>query len=140
MTKAAATFSLDDLNVRAAHADAFPMPYLLPDGAKSGVVIQVLGSQSEAVQAATSRLLNERRKRDFQAARKGGGVDFTPVEDDVEFGQKAAAARIAGWEGITEPYTPELALKLCQINPDIAAQVMEASNEAGNFTKKPSKA
>lgn len=130
------TLSLDALNLRKANDEPFEMPYLLPDGSKSGVTILVLGAHSETVQNGVARLLNERRRKEAQAIGKSGkAVDFTPVEDDIEFGQRGAAIRISGWRGITEECTPDLALKLCRINPDLASQVMEASNDAGHFTK-----
>jgi hypothetical protein len=62
-------------------------------------------------------------------------AEFTPIEDDVAFGQRLAAARICGWRGITEDFTPDLALRLCQSNPEVSAQVVEASNTLSNFMK-----
>jgi hypothetical protein len=61
-------------------------------------------------------------------------VDFTPVEDDIAFGQRLSAARLVGWRGIKQAYTPDLALKLCQSNAELSSQVLAASNDLGNFT------
>jgi hypothetical protein len=66
---------------------------------------------------------------------KKGKEDIRLVEDDEEFGIRNAAIRIIGWRGITEDYTPELAIKLCEVNPEIRAQVIEKSDELANFTK-----
>jgi len=139
MTKPAG-LSLADLNARQHGAEAFEFEYLLQDGSGSGVFLSVLGAQSEKVTGEINRLVNERRKKEqVQAARNAGSraasAEFIPVEDDIAFGQRLSAVRLVGWRGITDPFTPENALALCQSNADVAAQVLEASNETANFLK-----
>lgn len=129
-----------DLDARALSDEAFEFEYIRPDGAGSGVFISVLGSQSDKVSSEINQLVNARRRKDAVAARKSSGArpesaEFTPVEDDVEFGQRLSAVRIVGWRGIKQPYTPDLALKLCQSNAELSAQTLAASNELSNFMK-----
>jgi hypothetical protein len=88
-----------------------------------------------------ARLVNERRRKEAarDVARKVGtgprAVEFETLESDVEFGQRLAAVRLVGWRGITEPWSPENALRLCRGNRELAAQVTMQSDMTGNFTK-----
>lgn len=138
-TKEAKGVSLADLDLNKAGEQTFEFEYLI-DGAPTGVFFQVYGSHTKQVQDAINREVNERRKRDAvtEARNRGarpGSAEFTPVEDDVAFGQRLAAVRLAGWRGIVEPFSPAGALAVCQGNPDIAAQVTEEANRTGNFLK-----
>jgi len=158
MTKAQKAFSLDDLDATKASSSAFEFEFLNDEGAPTGIWLSVLGGESEAVQAETARLQNERRRR--HAAREiqqkiGVGqkkADYEPFESDVEYGKRVAATRLVGWRGpnqtegltaeqqarfcgIASPYSPENALKLCQTNARVSAQVTEQSEASGNFIK-----
>ena len=62
-------------------------------------------------------------------------MDCDPIEDDEDFAIHAAAVRITGWDGITQPYSYENAVKLVTVNSEIRDQVFKASNELANFTK-----
>lgn len=132
--------SLSSLNAVKASDAPFEFEYITPDGESSGVFLFVLGGQSEAVTKTAARMINEHRRK--RAAREVSAkfgtkqkVEFDTLESDVEFGQQLAATRLVGWRGISDPFTPENALKLCQINKFIAAQVMEQSENMANFMK-----
>ncbi len=136
MTKAA-EFSIGDLDVRQKGETPFEVPFRNPDGTETGVVLLVLGAQSATVQAETNRLINERRTAEAQREAiqvNIGAPTVTPVETDIEFGQKLAAVRLVGWKGIKEPWSKELALKLVKSNPLLADQLTKASAVVGNFT------
>ena len=140
MTKINGTgVSLASLNARAASETPYTFNYVGPDGIESGLRLSVLGGQSATVQSAVNALINARRREEAvqaaeaNAARPGDAI--TPVESDILFGQRLAAVRLVGWEGIDEEWTPDLALLLCQTNADIAAEVLKQSNKLGNFTK-----
>lgn len=126
--------SLDDLNLIAASENSYEFEYLRSDGRPTGVFISVLGSQAPKVQEWIRKTLNRRRAQEAIAAKRGKEVERL-VEDDEQFGIEAAAIRVCGWKGITEPYTPEAALILCANNSEIRDQIFEASNNLGNFTK-----
>lgn len=152
MTKTAGV-SIATLNVRKGSDTPFEFEYVDSSGSNSGIFFKVLGSQSDTITKAINVLVNERRSQEAVRLAKNqrAASTFTPVEDDIEFGQRLAAVRLVGWrrpgdtdglsadqlsrfQGIEEAYSPELALTLCQTNPDIAAQVLAASNDLGNFT------
>lgn len=137
MTK---SLSLADLNARAASEKAYEFEYTI-GGEGTGVHIAVLGQHCEKVASAINAEVNDRRRKEVAAAarrakaRQGEAVEFEPIEDDIAFGQRLAALRIVGWRGIAEDFTPERALLLCQSNPELAGQVLDASNDLANFMK-----
>lgn len=130
------TISLTQLDARAAGEAPFEFEYQLPNGTGSGVFLSVLGAQSRTVQAETNRLVNERRNADIQREAMQASIGapiFSPVEQDIEFGQRLAAIRLVGWRGITEPWSAELALQLIKSNAPLAEQVTKKSAILGNF-------
>lgn len=134
------SISLDDLDLLAAADRPFEFEYITARGEKSGIFLQVLGANSAAVTKLSADMENQRRHKDaldkvMQGRRRQDTVEFRPIEDDVTDVQKLQAVRIVGWRGIKEPYTAELALKLCQRNPHLAAQAVEVSNDLGNFMR-----
>lgn len=136
----AKTVSLASLNLRAASDEPYEFEFEGPDGSGTGVFLQVLGDHSERVTAAVHEAINARRKKEAIAAAKAAkarpdSATFEPVESDVTFGQRLAAARLVGWRGIAEPWSPENALLLCQTNPEAAKQILAASSDLANFTK-----
>ena len=132
-------FSLDDLDATKASSEAFEFEYINPAGDATGIKFKVLGSQCETVTDVVNKLVNERRRKEAarEIKRKVGvgskAVEFEPLENDIEFGQRLAAVRLVGWSGIKEPWSEAGALKLCQTNRHIAAQITEQSDEMSNF-------
>lgn len=131
--------SLDDFDLCAASDRPVEMEYVAPNGVKTGLIIQVLGGHSSVVTRLSKEMENDKRRREAIAEMrrrrsKAEEVEFTPIEDDIDYVQKLQAARIAGWRGVREEYTPQRALTLCQQNPYLAQQVLEFSNDVGNFT------
>lgn len=127
---------LNDLDAVAAGDTPFEIEYVRADGSGSGVFLLVLGSQSEKVQSAVNKLVNDRRKKQAQAAAVTKGADkaeFTPIEDDIAFGHRLTAVRVVGWRGIKQEWSAETAFRLVSRNSEIAEQVTTASNNLGNF-------
>lgn len=156
MTTKPAGDSIADLNARKAAETPFEFEATGPDGKPSGHWFSVIGGQCYTVVTATQQLVNARRsqdaERDAKASLSRPGDNIVPVEDDVAFGQRIAAVRLVGWRGpgdtqgldaeqlerfrgISDPFSPALALVLCQTNPDYAAQFTIKSNQTANFIK-----
>lgn len=130
--------SIDDLDAEAAAEKGFEFEFINADGSASGIFFTVLGGEAAAVRAATNDLMDERRRRDAvleAQTRAGKPKPITKSADDVLFGKKLAAIRLVGWRGLKEPYSPDLALKLCVKNSEVSAQVMAASENQANFTQ-----
>ena len=138
----AVEFDLEDLNIVKDAETPFEFEYIKPDGSNSGIFLSVLGGHSDRVRSTAAELINARRQkqaaREVQKARSGRNtpsVEFDTVESDIEFGQRLAAVRLVGWRGIKTPWDEKAAAHLCKINPLIADQVMQASDDVANFTK-----
>jgi hypothetical protein len=123
--------SLDDLNAVTAGDNPFEFEYRFNNGKGSGVFLQVLGSESEKVAIETASIMAAERARKQATEATGKEYEF----DAVKVGKEMAAARIVGWRGIKEEYTPENAKKLCMTNQMIADQALQNSNSLQNFMK-----
>lgn len=139
--EAKAGVSLNDLDTTKASSEPFEFEYINHRGMPSGIFFSVLGGESEVVKAETARLQNERRQKAVTRqinAKIGVGaraVDYDKFEDDVAYGRRIAAARLVGWRGIKDPFTPAAALQLCQSNDHIAAAITAQSEAMENFIK-----
>jgi len=131
----APTFSIADLNLSRQCEAAYEFEYLDANARPTGVFLSVLGSQSPTVLNYVRRSVQDRRNREALLTKRGKDVPPVSVEEDEEFGNEAAAVRLVGWRGITEPYSPELALQLVANNAELRGQVFKASNDLANFTK-----
>jgi len=129
------TVSLADLNIKAKCEEGFTFDFLNEDGKETGLKFTVLGAHAPKVQAWVNKQLNARRRQEAMQVKRGKTDDVRAIEDDIEFGVEFMAIRIVGWEGITEKYSPELALVLCEQNPLVVEQVKQASENLANFTK-----
>jgi hypothetical protein len=142
--------SLDDLNAVAKSERPFEFEYIRPGDNETDrtkvpeddkIFLSVVGAQSETAAKAAASLINASRQKQAAAqitARVGSNAKANPVvietfESDVEFGQRMAASRLVGWRGITDPWSVENAHRLCRSNRDVAAQVMQQSDNVGNF-------
>lgn len=134
MTKA--LLSLDDLDAVAAADEAHEFEFILPDGSGSSLFLHVVGANSPRVKAVEFEIGNAYRKKEaMKAAQRQPSKEIARIEDDVATIHKLAAARIVGWRGLKEEFSPENALRLVSINPEIANQVTEISNNLALFTK-----
>jgi len=130
--------SLAQLNLKAKSDQAYEFEVVdEDDGQGMGIFISVVGEHSKKVQDLITNTVNGQRRA--EAIRKGKSAakkeDYTPVEEDIDFSNQLAAARIVGWKGISEEYSPENALLLCSTNPSIKDQVTVESQKIKNFTK-----
>lgn len=94
-----------------------------------GVVIKTVGAYSRQ-----ARLSDIAYFRNLENAQDTMSPEEFAVQADI-YSVHRAASRIAGWRGIDEPYSPELAQKLCSINPVIRLAVITESEKRENFTK-----
>ena len=128
------TLSFADLNLVKKSEVGCEFEYLRGGSKPSGIFLTVVGRESERSKEWSRKSLN--RIRQTEAILKKKGKDSVrDIEDDELFSNEMAAVRIIGWRGISEEYTPELALELVKINSEIKEQVLEFSDDLGNFTK-----
>lgn len=148
-------------SIAAAKEATVEFEYVAADGKPTGLFFKVYGAQTDKVTSETAKLINDRRAAEAarESTRMGGRnvAGFTPIEDDIAFGQRLAAARLAGWrrpgetegltddqkarfKGLSDEFSPATALALCQADQDIADQIVKTSNAVGVFTTSSPKA
>ena len=125
---------IDDLDLTTASDTPFDLEVLNTKGVKNGIVIQVLGSESEKVQEWTNRQANRIRTQATQKTVTGKDRVRTAEEDD-EYIIESAAVRVVGWKGLKDEYTKENATRLMSRNVHVRMQVLTASNDLGNYSK-----
>jgi hypothetical protein len=137
MTKTPA-LSLATIEAQAKSDAPVPFEPFDKDGNPCGITLMILSDQSDKVRLGINVLENQRRRRAQLNAEKASkarpGEVFTPVEDDIDFGLKMTALRIAGWQGLDEPYSEENALRLLRAIPSFIAQITAKGAELAGFT------
>lgn len=152
-----ASISLGNLNARKAADAPFEFEYVAPDNTLSGVFLKVIGSQSDTVIRAIQEEDDGERRANFLRATKNAkarpeNADLGSLAEDMDATSRKIAKRLVGWRGpgetdgltaeqakrflgIEEPWSPENALLLCRSNQHLANQVIEKSNDLGNWLK-----
>lgn len=133
---AAKPLSVFDFNEKAACENYVEMPYLDSNGNETGMIVHVIGSQSDKVRAMLTK--GESRRKAIQNPAYGKGRPLTNDEErDINI--NGHACRVVGWSGVEEPYSHELAVKICDNNVSFYTQVVECSENIALFTQsKPS--
>ncbi len=127
--------SLAGLDLNSQCSESFEFQVDDADGKPTDIYISVLGEHAPSVQKWVYKQLNARRRQDALQEKRGKKIERN-IEEDAEFGAEMMSKRIVGWRGITEDFSPDLALKLCMQNTLITDQVREHSEDMGNFTAK----
>ena len=128
-------FSINDLNATSAADEPIVMPWVNEaTGEETGIEILVLSEESTKFKEFVRKSINARRSKEFIQAKTGKQEveTYEQTEDNIN---KAVAARIVGWNGIEEEFTPELALQLVSKNESLQRQVLAASSKPVDFLK-----
>ena len=125
--------SITELDLATPSSHGFEFEYI-PEatGEPSGVFITVVGTHSEQVKCWLRKSINQARMLEAVNVKKGKEVART-IEDDERFAIESAAIRIVGWRNISDEFNFKNACLLCEVNPDIRAQVIKESDNLGNF-------
>lgn len=104
-----------------------------PDGSSTGITLIVRGSFAPDVVAWNSgvaeKYLNEQRA----AQRRGKSVKPKTLDEIEAQNIEGAVVRVAGWEGVRQPYSADQLRAALKRNPHWAAQIVEESESLGNF-------
>lgn len=105
------------------------------DGSDSGVVLIILGKHSDKVSAWTKKRFNEYQREAEMAKRRGKEVEPKSLEDLEEFNISGAVVRVTGWKNVSQEFSEDLLKSALKRNPHWIEQIIEASDDAANFTK-----
>ncbi len=101
MTKDVLDF--DTLDTAAACSKPFEFELLHPISEKPlGVFISVYGPESDQFKARVRQEENRQRRRNFESARKGKGVEPSTLEEDEAQMISLVATLVAGWRTVTD--------------------------------------
>lgn len=119
-----------------------PMMLKHPNGADTGVTLIVLGAQADAVKRDAERVINKSRREDAEKlaeAKKKGKVfvDEIDIAEQLEENITSSIARVVGWSGVTEEFSPALLRKVLRRNSHWCGQIIDFSGDLGNFTNLP---
>jgi len=100
----------------------------------TGITLIVLGRHADSVTKFTSRLMRDAMRDQQMAARRGKTVEPKTLEEVKEQNVSAAAVRVTGWDGVKQPYSEDLLKSALKRNPHWVDQIIEFSDDLGNFT------
>lgn len=140
---AAPAFDLAQIDTPAAAEEGYEIELEYNDR-PTGWFVLVRGEMSRTVRQWQLKQGNRFRLKEWQEKRKGKGDNPTPMtEEDLEVGLRRAAVSVGGMRNIVfngQPfqYSEANAYELVRRHPPFADQIIEASNDIVNFTKRPS--
>lgn len=141
-------FDFSGLDLTKAAETPFEFELLHPESdAPLGVFITVVGSESETFQTYMRREMNQVRKRQFEAQRKGSKGAPDTIEEDEERVIRAIAHCVKGWRTVSgdksEPIiiwgadrlecTPDNAFRWLKHFRWVRPQVDKATGDISNF-------
>ena len=101
----------------------------------TGVSLAIIGRHSNAVNLWLNKIVNDSIRERTMAERKGKQVEPKSFEDIKAQNLQGAVLRVTGWKNVTQEFSKELLLTVLQKNPHFVDQIIEQSDNLGNFTK-----
>lgn len=112
-----------------------PLAILNPDGTETGLTLQVIGDNSDAVQKFSAKVIREIRAADARAKKAGKEMELD-LEKINEQNVEGASIRVIGWSGVDEAFDRELLKTVLRKNPHWVKQINDFSGDLANFMKK----
>lgn len=132
--------NIDEFDAVADSSRGFPTKMLGADGkTETGIVFFVLGKNSDPVTAWNRQLINGYIQKNEMAKRRGKPAEAKSAEQLLEDNINGAAVRVSGWEGVQQEFNQETLKRALRRNPHWVDQVVETSDDLGNYLAKPSK-
>lgn len=107
-----------------------------PKGNGTGVFVTIVGKHAEVVTRWTARLINEAQREAMYAQKSGKQMQPKPIEELRARNIEGAALRVIGWRNVKQPFTQERMRSALSRNPHWIDQIVEESDDVGNFMKK----
>lgn len=101
----------------------------------TGVKLVILGKHADVVNKWLNKTVNAMIRERQIAERKGRGVDAKSLDEIREHNIDGAVIRVIGWKNVKQPFTPELLKASLKRNPHWVDQIVEESDNLGNFSK-----
>lgn len=101
----------------------------------TGIFLSILGAHADVVKKWTGKIVNKSIRDQQIAQRKGKPVDPKSLDDIDAQNIEGAALRVTGWHNVKQEFSQELLKTHLGRNPHWVDQIIEESNNLGNFTK-----
>lgn len=101
----------------------------------TGIYLTVLGKHSDEVNKWTNALINKSIKENQMAQRKGKSVEPKSLEEMREQNLEGTIIRVIGWRNVKQDFERDLLKTVLRRNPHWVDQIIEESDNLGNFTK-----
>ena len=101
----------------------------------TGVFVTVLGKHADSVNKWATKIVNTQIRENQIAARKGKQVDPKSLEEIKEQNIEGAVLRVTGWRNVSQPFSKELLTTVLKRNPHFIDQIIQESDNLGNFTQ-----
>jgi NAD(P)H-nitrite reductase large subunit len=102
----------------------------------TGVYLTVIGKHADTVSKWITKLVNTSIREQQIAQRKGKQIDPKSLDEIKAQNIEGAILRVTGWRNVTQQFSKELLATVFAKNPHFVDQVIEESDNLGNFTKK----
>lgn len=101
----------------------------------TGVYLTVLGKHADPVNKWITKIVNTQIRENQIAARKGKQVESKSLEEIKDQNIEGAVIRVVKWRNVKQPFSKELMAATFKRNPHFVDQVIEESDNLGNFTQ-----
>jgi len=105
------------------------------DGQDTGIVFTIYGKYAEPVQKWSKKIFSEYQREIEIAKRKGKEPEQKSIDELREQNVQGAVIRVIGWKNVQQEFSAELLKTVLLSNPHFVDQIIEESDNAGNFTK-----
>lgn len=102
----------------------------------TGVVLVVIGKHADAVTKHAAKIINQAQRDALMAQKSGKPAPMKTLEELREQNIEAAAIRVTGWKNVKQPFSADLLKNALRRNPHWIDQIVEASDDLGNFSRK----
>ncbi len=105
---------------------------------ETGVVMTILGKHADAVVHWTNRIINEAFKERAIANKRGKDIQPRTPEQITEQNIEGCVVRVTGWKNVKQDFSQDLLKIVLRKNPHWIQQIVDVSDDLGNFTEQPS--
>lgn len=102
----------------------------------TGVVLVVIGKHADAVTKHAAKIINQAQRDALMAQKSGKPAPMKTLEELREQNIEAASIRVTGWKNVKQPFSADLLKNALRRNPHWIDQIVEASDDLGNFSRK----
>jgi len=129
------SFDILSFNAVENSAHAIDVDMLDLAGNETGVVLCVIGKHSDAVRKWVSKIVAKAQFDNEIARKKNQVVKDKTLEEMQEQNIEGAAVRVSGWKNVSQEFSVELLKSALRNNPQWVDQIIEQSDQVGNFTQ-----